>query len=45
MTYMIAGGERLNVVLSHPDDIDTGGWSTERLMAEIKNQFTGWDTQ
>src|ERR1700761_8104235 len=30
MTYMVKGSEMLNMVLSHPDDIDTTDWTNEK---------------
>lgn len=33
----------LNVVLSHPDDIDTSGWTGDEVAREIKTQFGDWN--
>lgn len=41
---MVLGASTLNMVLSHPDDIDTSEWSSERMIKEIKHQFEGWDS-
>jgi salicylate hydroxylase len=41
--YMVLGASTLNMVLSHPDDIDTSGWDPEEMSNEIKRQFEGWD--
>lgn len=43
MMYMVLGASTLNMVLSHPDDIDTSGWPPEEMSNEIKRQFEGWD--
>lgn len=43
MMYMVLGASTLNVVLSHPDDIDTSQWNSETISEEIKHQFEGWD--
>jgi hypothetical protein len=43
MTYMVSGATALNVVLSHPDVINTTGWTSERMREEIESQFAGWD--
>ncbi len=43
MTYMVLGSSVLNVVLSHPDDIDTSGWSGDRIRQEIAKQFEDWN--
>jgi hypothetical protein len=43
MMYMVLGASTLNMVLSHPDDIDTSGWAPEEMSNEIKRQFEGWD--
>ncbi|KIX03918.1 uncharacterized protein Z518_07471 [Rhinocladiella mackenziei CBS 650.93] len=43
MIYMIHNATVLNMVMSHPDDVDTTHWSSERYMEEIKSLFQGWD--
>lgn len=43
MTYMVKGSEILNIVLSHPDDTETSGWSPEQYQAEIRRLFKGFD--
>jgi hypothetical protein len=43
MMYMVLGASTLNVVLSHPDDIDISQWNSEMMSKEIKRQFEGWD--
>jgi salicylate hydroxylase len=43
MMYMVLGASTLNMVLSHLDDTDTSGWSSEMMVKEIKHQFEGWD--
>jgi salicylate hydroxylase len=43
MMYMVLGASTLNVVLSHPDDIDTSQWNSDMMSKEIKHQFEGWD--
>jgi hypothetical protein len=43
MMYMVLGASTLNMILSHPDDINTSGWSSEEMSKEIRHQFEGWD--
>jgi len=43
MTYMVKGAEWLNIVLSHPDDIDTSNWTPEQYHAELQKLFGDWD--
>ncbi|PSN59395.1 salicylate hydroxylase [Corynespora cassiicola Philippines] len=35
MTYMVRDSEKLNLVISHPDDIDTSKWTREQSYAEL----------
>ena len=35
MTYMVRDSGKLNLVLSHPDDVDTGTWTREQYLAEL----------
>ncbi|KAF1962313.1 salicylate hydroxylase [Byssothecium circinans] len=36
MSYMVRGSGKLNLVFSHPDDIDTSSWRQEQLLEELK---------
>jgi salicylate hydroxylase len=39
---MVLGSTVLNIVLSHPDDIDTSGWSGDQIAQQITKQFEDW---
>jgi salicylate hydroxylase len=39
MTYLVKGASLLNIVLSHPDDVDTTEWSPERYDIEIREFY------
>jgi salicylate hydroxylase len=39
MTYMIHGSGKLNVVLSHPDDIDTSNWTRDQYFNELQRYY------
>jgi salicylate hydroxylase len=43
MTYMVKNSEILNIVLSHPDDVDTSEWMPEQYQAEIRRIFKGFN--
>jgi salicylate hydroxylase len=43
MTYMIKNSQMLNIVLSHPDNVDTIDWTSEQYQAEIKRLYGEWD--
>jgi salicylate hydroxylase len=43
MTYMVKNSEILNIVLSHPDDVDTSEWAPEQYQAEIRRIFKGFN--
>ena len=43
MTYMIKNSQMLNIVLSHPDDVDTSEWTTEQYQNEITRLFGDWN--
>jgi salicylate hydroxylase len=43
MTYMVKNSKILNIVLSHPDDVDTSEWTPEQYQAEIKRIFKGFN--
>ncbi|KAF1958975.1 FAD/NAD(P)-binding domain-containing protein [Byssothecium circinans] len=43
MTYTIAGGKTLNMVLSHPDDSDPSVWRQDTVIEDMKKQFENWD--
>jgi hypothetical protein len=45
MTYMIYESTVLNMVMSHPDDVDTTAWTLERFKTEVKSLFHGWDSR
>ncbi|PVH69267.1 FAD/NAD(P)-binding domain-containing protein [Cadophora sp. DSE1049] len=39
MTYLVKEAQMLNVVLSHRDDVDTTGWTSEQFKTEIGKTF------
>ncbi|KAH8684494.1 putative monooxygenase [Tricladium varicosporioides] len=41
MTYLVKNAQMLNIVLGHPDNVDTSGWTTEQYQAEIGKTFQG----
>lgn len=43
MTYMVRGSGKLNLVLSHPDDIDTSTWTREEYLLELQRYFADID--
>jgi len=43
MTYMVRESAKLNLVISHRDDVDTSSWSQEQFHAELKRLTTGMD--
>ncbi|KIX96462.1 uncharacterized protein Z520_07728 [Fonsecaea multimorphosa CBS 102226] len=43
MTYMIYQSTKLNMVLSHRDDVDTTGWTPSQYHSTITSMFRGWD--
>jgi salicylate hydroxylase len=43
MTYMIKNAQKLNLVLSHPDDVDTSDWTSERYQTELQELYGKWD--
>lgn len=43
MTYMICNGQKLNLVLSHPDKSDTSKMSQEEMRKEMESYFGNWD--
>ncbi len=45
MSYLIAGGQSFNMVLSHPEKSDPATWKTDSVLADMKAQFYGWDTR
>lgn len=45
MTYMIYESTMLNMVMSHPDDVDTTAWTPEQFKTEVKSLFHGWDSR
>lgn len=43
MTYCIAGGQALNMVLSHPDrDAADAPGADEDVLEKMKKEFEGW---
>lgn len=44
MSYTIAGGESLNLVLSHMDHSDPDTWNQKFAKEHIQAEFKGWDT-
>lgn len=45
MTYMIASGTTMNLVLSHPDISDPASWDQTQAIDGMRKQFEGWDPQ
>lgn len=45
MSYMIAGGATLNLVLSHPDSSDPRNWDQAQAIDDMRKHFEGWDPQ
>ena len=43
MTYMVKNSAKLNLVLSHPDDIDTGTWTQEQYLGELRRTYGDMD--
>ncbi|QDS75985.1 hypothetical protein FKW77_004279 [Venturia effusa] len=43
MSYLVKNSSVLNLVLSHPDDVDAAGWTSEQYAAEFKRLFSHWD--
>ena len=43
MSYMIAGGATLNLVLSHPDCSDPRNWDQGQAIDDMRKHFEGWD--
>lgn len=45
MTYMVQDSGKLNLVLSHPDDVDTSRWSYEMILDEVKSFYDDMDSR
>ncbi|KAF2999653.1 hypothetical protein E8E13_000156 [Curvularia kusanoi] len=45
MSYTIASGQSLNLVLSHIDHSDPSTWSKTYAKEQIMEEFSGWDPQ
>ena len=43
MTYTIAGGKSLNLVLSHVDHSSPSTWKPENAVQDMRAEFDGWD--
>ncbi|KAJ4348193.1 uncharacterized protein N0V89_009565 [Didymosphaeria variabile] len=43
MTYMIRDSGKLNMVLSHPDDVDTSTWTRKQYLAKIQSYYADMD--
>ncbi|KAF5854552.1 hypothetical protein GGP41_007331 [Bipolaris sorokiniana] len=43
MTYMVRGSDKLNLVLSHPDTVDTSAWTQEQYKAELTRFYGDMD--
>lgn len=43
MSYLVNNNEMLNLVLSHPDDVDTSKWTSEQCQAELKQLYSSWN--
>lgn len=42
MTYMVKGTDKLNLVLSHRDDVETTHWTQEQYREAVRNLFKGF---
>lgn len=45
MSYTIAAGQSLNLVLSHIDRSDPNTWNQTSAKEHIEKEFGGWDPQ
>ncbi|KAI5919535.1 hypothetical protein F4810DRAFT_687246 [Camillea tinctor] len=45
MTYPISAGKTFNMVLSHKDYSDPSTWNNDKILEDMKKEFTGWDSQ
>jgi salicylate hydroxylase len=43
MTYLMKNSEVFNMVISHPDDVNTNSWTTSQYRAAIDKVLAGWD--
>lgn len=43
MTYMVRDSGKLNLVLSHPDDKDTSGWTRDQYLSELQLYYQDLD--
>ncbi|KAL1601764.1 hypothetical protein SLS60_006679 [Paraconiothyrium brasiliense] len=43
MTYMIRDSGKLNIVLSHPDDVDTSTWTRKQFLTKIESYYGDMD--
>ncbi|KAF1922892.1 FAD/NAD(P)-binding domain-containing protein [Didymella exigua CBS 183.55] len=43
MTYMISGGEKFNMVLSHPETTEPHTWNKDTTLQDMRSHFEGWD--
>lgn len=42
MTYMVKGTDKLNLVLSHLDDVETTNWTQEQYQQAVRDLFKGF---
>lgn len=45
MSYTIAAGKSFNMVLSHIDTADPATWKPETAIADMRREFSGWDSR
>lgn len=45
MTYTIAAGKSLNMVLSHIDHTDPQTWNPDVAVEQMREHFAAWDPQ
>ncbi|RDW63349.1 hypothetical protein BP6252_10894 [Coleophoma cylindrospora] len=43
MTYLVKNSQVLNIVLSHPDNLDTSEWTPRQFKDELQQLFGHWD--
>ena len=45
MTYIISGGQKFNMVLSHPAHADSSFGDSGTAIGDMKKRFIGWDSK
>lgn len=43
MTYMVQGSDKLNLVLTHPDDVDTSTWTRDQYLNTVQSYYSDFD--